>query len=134
MDFLMIQNHFFPDFKQWIEEMLDPRHQSYTIYTQKDLVYMGILKNICSIESMRQMDEKFNEDICIKTMQKITGNQKLEEIPHYDTLNYYLERLSPECLSVLRKKMITSLIRGKQFYRGRLLRKYCRVRQMENRK
>lgn len=62
VDFLMIQNHFFPNFKQWIEEMLDPRHPSYTIYTQKDLVYMGILKNICSIESMRQMDEKFNED------------------------------------------------------------------------
>ena len=127
VDFLMIQNHFFPDFKQWIEEMLDPRHPSYTIYTQKDLVYMGILKNICSIESMRQMDEKFNEDTCIKTMQKMTGNQKLEEMPHYDTLNYYLERLSPECLSVLRKKMITSLIRGKQFYRGRLLGKYWRV-------
>ena len=34
VDFLMIQNHFFPNFKQWIEEMLDPRHPSYTIYTQ----------------------------------------------------------------------------------------------------
>jgi ribosomal protein S24E len=48
-------------------------------------------------------------------------------MPHYDTLNYYLERLSPTCLSDLRKKMITSLIRGKQFNRGRLMGKYWRV-------
>lgn len=57
----------------------------------------------------------------------MSGNQKLNEMPHYDTLNYYLERLSPDCLSDLRKKMITSLIRGKQFNRGRLLGKYWRV-------
>ena len=48
-------------------------------------------------------------------------------MPHYDTLNYYLERLSPECLCELRKKMITSLIRGKQFNRGRLQGKYWKV-------
>ena len=48
-------------------------------------------------------------------------------MPHYDTLNYYLERLSPECLSGLRRKMIKCLIRGKQFNRNRLLGKYWRV-------
>ena len=51
----------------------------------------------------------------------------LKEMPHYDTLNYYLEKLSPECLSDLRKKMVKSLLRGKQFYRSRLLGKYWRV-------
>ena len=48
-------------------------------------------------------------------------------MPHYDTLNYYLERLSPECISALRKKMVTSLIRGKQFDKGRLQNKYWRI-------
>ena len=48
-------------------------------------------------------------------------------MPHYDTLNYYLEKLSPECLSGLRKKMVTALIRGKQFNKNRLLGKYWRV-------
>lgn len=109
VDFLMVQNHFFKELGKWIEEMKDPRNASYTTYKQTDLVYMGILKNVCSIESMRQMEEKFNESVCA------------------DTLNYYLERLSPECLSELRKKMTTSLIRGKQFYRNRLVGKYWRV-------
>ena len=48
-------------------------------------------------------------------------------MPHYDTLNYYLEKLSPDCLSDLRKKMVVSLIRGKQFNKNRLLGKYWRV-------
>lgn len=34
-------------------------------------------------------------------------------MPCYDTLNYYLEKLSPECLSELRKKVVVSLMEGK---------------------
>jgi len=127
VDFIMIQNHFFKDFKKWIGEMADPRNQSYITYSQVDLVYLGVLKNVCSIESMRQMEETFNETECANTLRLLSGNKKLEEVPHYDTLNYYLEKLSPECLSELRKKMVTSLIRGKQFYNNRLLGKYWRV-------
>ena len=69
---------------------------------------------------MRGMDENFNEENCIGTLRILSGNKKLNEMPHYDTLNYYLERLSPECVSALRKKMVTSLIRGKQFNKGRI--------------
>lgn len=127
VDFMGIQNHFFKELPEWIEEMNDPRNQSYISYTQSDLIYMGMLKNICSIESMRQMEEQFNEDTCIETLGILSGHRELKEMPHYDTLNYYLERLSPECLSELRRKMVLSLIRGKQFYRGRLLKRYWRV-------
>ncbi len=127
VDFIKVVKHFFKNLNQWIEGMTDPRHPSYSIYTQNDLVLMGVMKNVCSIESMRQMDEKFNEETCIDTMRILAGNKELEEMPHYDTLNYYLERLSPECLSELRKRMVNSLIRGKQFYNNRLLGKYWRV-------
>ena len=77
----------------------------YNAYTQADPVYMGILKNVCAQHSMREMEENFNKETCIDTLRILSGNQKLEEMPHYDTLNYYLERLSPECLSGVRKKM-----------------------------
>lgn len=127
VDFIMIQTHFFKDLKRWIEEMVDPRNPSYSIYTQSDFIFMGILKNVCSVESMRQMEEKFNEEICIDTLRLMSGDKNLKEMPHYDTLNYYLERLSPKCLSDLRRKMIISLIRGKQFYSNRLLGKYWKV-------
>lgn len=127
VDFMMVSNHFFHSLRDWIMEMDDPRNQSYITYTQADLVYIGILKNVCAQHSMREMEENFNRENCIDTLRILSGDEKLEEMPHYDTLNYYLERLSPECLSGLRKKMITSLIRGKQFNKNRLLGKYWRV-------
>jgi hypothetical protein len=127
VDFIMLTKHFFKNLNQWLEEMIDPRNKSYITYTQTDLGYMAILKNILSQFSMRQMEENFNEEICIDTLRIMSGDKNLEEMPHYDTLNYYLERLSPACLSEVRKKMVTSLIRGKQFSRGRLIGKYWRV-------
>lgn len=127
VDFMMVMNHFFHSLREWILEMDDPRNQSYIKYTQADLGYMAILKNVCGQHSMREMEENFNKETCIDTLRILSGHQTLEEMPHYDTLNYYLERLSPECLSELRRKMVTSLIRGKQFNRNRLLGKYWRV-------
>ena len=127
VDFMMVTNHFFHSLREWMLEMEDPRNPSYITYTQADLTYMGILKNICGQYSMREMEENFNHENCITTLQILSGNRKLEEMPHYDTLNYYLEKLSPDCLSELRKKMVKSLIKGKQFHRNRLLGKYWRV-------
>lgn len=127
VDFMMVTNHFFHELRDWIAEMDDPRNPSYITYQQTDLNYLAILKNVCGQYSMRLMEESFNNENCIRTLSLMSGNQELEEMPHYDTLNYYLERLSPECLSELRKKMVVSLIRGKQFNKNRLLGKYWRV-------
>ena len=127
VDFMMVTNHFFHDLKDWIAQMDDPRKQSYVTYQQTDLNYMAILKNICGRYTMRAMEESFNNENCIRTLSLMSGNTGLNEMPHYDTLNYYLERLSPECLSGVRKKMVVSLIRGKQFHKNRLLGKHWRV-------
>lgn len=127
VDFMMVTNHFFKALKEWICEMDDPRNQSYITYTQSDLNYMAILKNVCGQHSMREMEENFNKENCIDTLRLLSGNQRLDEMPHYDTLNYYLENLSPDCLCDLRKKMVAGLIRGKQFNRNRLMGKYWRV-------
>lgn len=127
VDFAQVKHHFFKEFPDWLNEMTDPRNESYIKYRQSDLVTLGIMKNVCGIESMRQMNEKFNETVCIQTLSILSGNKQLEELPDYGTLNYYLAQLSPECLSDLRKKMITTLIRSKSFNRARLLGKYWRV-------
>ena len=127
VDLMMIVNHFFKDLPRWIDEITDPRHGSYVTYTQTDLVYMGLLKNMCGIKSMCEMEEQFNEENCIATLRILSGDSQLEEMPHKDTLNYYLERLSPECLSDIRKRMIKSLIRMKSFGSGRLLGRYWRI-------
>lgn len=127
VDFMKIMHHFFKELPQWINAMDDPRNPSYTTYTQADLVFMGILKNVCSVKTMRSMEENFNEETCIRTLRILSGDPNLNEMPHYDTLNYYLEKLSPSCLADIRKRMIKRLIRNKSFYRGKLLGKYWRV-------
>lgn len=53
---------------------------------------------------MREMEENFNKENCIDTLRLLSGNQRLDEMPHYDTLNYYLENLSPDCLCKLKKR------------------------------
>ncbi len=58
---LFIIKHFFKHLPEWIEEMTDPRNQSYITYTQADYIYMGILKNICGVKTMHSMEELFNE-------------------------------------------------------------------------
>ena len=88
---------------------------------------MGILKNVCSVESMRQMEDLFNEENCIRTLALLSGDNTLDEMPHSDTLNYYLERLSPECLSALRTKMVKQLIQNKVGAKARLMGKYWRI-------
>lgn len=72
--------------------MADPRNPSYITYTQSDLVCMGVLKNVCSVLTMKSMEEQFNEEECIRTLKIFSGDQNLEEMPHCDTLNYYLEK------------------------------------------
>ena len=127
VDFIKVQRHFFKDLNTWIGEMEDPRHESYTTYTPQDLVWLGILKNVCGVESMRQMNEKFNEENCIDTLSFSAGDEGLEELPDFTTLNNYLERLSPCCLSDLRRKMVKGLIRSKAFLKNRLLGRYWPV-------
>lgn len=127
VDLIRIMYHFFKKLPQWIDEMKDPRNPSYITYTQSDLVFMGILKNICAVKTMRSMEEKFNEENCIDTLRILSGDERLEEMPHSDTLNYYLEKLSPKCLADIRKQMVKSLIRMKSFNRAKLMGKYWRV-------
>ena len=73
--------------------MTDPRNPSYVSYTQADLVFMGILKNVCAQVSMREMDGNFNDETCIATLSQMSEDRNLKAMPHYDMLNYYLERM-----------------------------------------
>ena len=122
VEIMMLTHHFFKELPLWLNEMTDPRNPSYTTYSQADLVLMGVLKNMCAVKSMRSLEEEFNEDPCIDTLRILSGDHGLSEMPHADTLNYYLK-----CLAGVRKKMIKSLIRKKSFYRSKLQEKYWRV-------
>lgn len=126
-DILRIWFHYFSDLTDWIEQMDDPRNTAYITYTQSDLVTLGIMKNICSVESMRGMDENFNEDECILNLSRITGGARHENMPDHGTLNYYLEKLSPQAFREVRTKMVGALLRSRIFEDSRIAGMHWRV-------
>jgi len=114
-EFLKIQAHYFPDLIADIKKVMDGRNQSYITYEIEVIIYMMILKNICSIKSMQEMNDEFNEDECIKNLYKILGLEEKDYLPHYVTVNECLSKLDNGELEKIRKKMIYNLIRKKSF-------------------
>ena len=119
IDFAKIQNHFFPNFIKDLGNVDEPRKEKYTDYTSEELLYPVILKNSCTIETMRQMTEWFGDANCASNLEKLMG-RKIENIAHYDTINNFLERLDINELSNIKVGMIRSLIRNKSFYQARM--------------
>lgn len=119
VDFYRIQKHMFPELVDRLGAVNDPRHQSYTVYGSEILLYQGVLKNIFSLHTMRQMTEWFNDDNCRINLEKLTG-RTLNELPHYDTINDFLEVLPPQELDGIKTEMLRKLIRTKDFYPARL--------------
>ena len=93
VDMMRIIQHFFAGLSSWLDEMDDPRNQSYILYTQSDLVWMGLLKNMRAVKTMRSMEDSFHTETCMETLKLLSGHRELEETPHSDTLNYYPGKL-----------------------------------------
>lgn len=119
IDFARIQRHMFPNLIRKLGTVEDPRHQSYVIYDTDMLLYPVILKNIFSLHTMRGMSNWFYDGNCRANLGKLLGKD-IPELPHYDTINDFLEVLPPEELERIRTEMVRQLIRSKNFYPARL--------------
>jgi len=126
-EFEKIIQHFFKGFQKSLGKVEDGRHSSYISYPAELILYQMILKNAVDIRSMRGMSEEFNQEKCIENLRIALKLKKLEEIPHYDTVNDFLSKLAPENLERIRKQMIVSLLKKRCLEGGRILRKYWHV-------
>ena len=70
------------------------------------------------------MTDEFNKDECIENLGKCLGNEQLEELPHYDTINNFLSRLKPSELEYIRTYMIKQLLKKRCFDSYRIDEKY----------
>ena len=120
-EFLKIQAHYFPDLIEDIKKVMDERNQSYVTYEIEVIIFVMILKNICSIESMQEMNEAFNEDTCVKNIYRVLGLEEKDYLPHYVTINECLSKLDNKELEKIRKKMIYGIIRKRSFEYGKFL-------------
>ncbi len=122
-EFVKLQKHFFKDLKKRLESVKDPRHKSYIEYGSEIILFSVLMKNSCGIASMTSMTEQFNKNECIENISMVLGC-KLEELPHYDTINNFLCCLEPLEIEKIRDYMIKELFKKRSLEGFRLLGKY----------
>lgn len=97
----------------------DPRHPSYTEYSNKVMLGTVFYKGIAGIKSMQGMTYEFNQEMVVKNLLWFMGEKEKEYLPHAVTVNEYLARLDPDGLQKVQQKQVYGLIRSKAFYDAR---------------
>jgi hypothetical protein len=117
VQFLRIQRHFFKDLVQKFKNVKDPRRKGSIVYPPELIFLVLMLKQAAGLKSMRDIDREstFNSEEVRDNLLNSLGIDFLDELPHYDTINNFLEKLQPEELEKIRIYMIRRLIENKVF-------------------
>ena len=122
-----ILRHFFPGLIPLLKQIKDSRHQSYITYENQVILYVRILAAAFHIGSMRKITVNFNSRVCIENFKQTMGLTELAELPHWKTINDYLEQLDPKELEVIIPKLVSRLIRMHTFDDSRIRGKYWQI-------
>lgn len=110
IEFLKIKRHFFKELTSKLKKVKDSRKKGYVIYGTEVILFTLMLKQAANLTSMRQLTAGFNTETAIHNIGTALGISGLEELPHYDTINNFLEKLEPTELESIRLYMIRSLM------------------------
>lgn len=111
--------HFFPEFRKWLRNIDDPRNKNSIDYSSVVMLWVGIMLFLLKLTARRQNNYKMNTEQFIKNLSMLTKSG-LKSIPHGDTLEYLMEKLSPEELEKTITKMINRLLRMKSLSKFRM--------------
>lgn len=111
----MVRQKYCPNLFSDFAGTKDPRHQSYTTYSTKELLGTVFYKGIAGIESMQSMTYEFNKERVTENLFHFMGEKEKPYLPHAVTVNEYFERLEPEELQKIQQKQVYELIRRKTF-------------------
>ena len=98
------------------EQLSDSRQQGKVTYNMKVICVTRLFGLLCGLTSMNSLTNKFNNQFTIDTLSKIT-NTKLDDLPHYDTINDVFDDLDIDELRKIQKYIVYTLIRSKMFDR-----------------
>lgn len=104
------------------DDLTDARQKGKVTYDMKVICTTRLFALLCGLTTMNSMTNKFNNELTIETLAKIT-NTNLDELPHYDTINNVFDDLNIDELRKIQKYIVTALIRSKMFdkfrYKGK---------------
>lgn len=114
-------DHFFPEFKAWIDLIDDPRFLPLVVYHKRFLVWWGLSLFLCKLSSRRQLDYQFNSDApaVLANLNRLAGTAQ-DSRPVNQTLEYFLEQIGSAPIAGLRQRMVQRLIRMKALDAARL--------------
>ena len=118
--------HFFPELMTQLKGVTDPRHRSYIRYENHVILMTRILAAIFYISSMRKASEEFNNEKMISNIGYLCGRE-LEEVPYWETINRYLEKVPDEDLQEVICKLVKGLLRSRAFEQARIRNRYWQV-------
>jgi hypothetical protein len=102
--------HYFRAFFQWINQIPDWRESKKSSYSVQDIIAAGLAIFLLKLESRRG----FNEQRGRKEFDtNVAGLLHAQQLPHGDSINYFLKELDPKHLEEIRKKMVYQLLRNK---------------------
>lgn len=119
-----IQKRFCPELFSMFASVKDPRHQSYIDYSIKTMLGTMYYKCIGGIESMQEMNRKFNDENVCRNLYHFMGEKVKEYLPHGVTENEFLSRLDPKELESIQQKIVYNMIRRKTFKDARVFKKW----------
>lgn len=115
------QQKYYPELFQRFGQTKDTRHQSYIGYTNRIMLGTLYYKGIAGLSSMQEMTREFNEDEVVKNLYRFLGSREKEYLPHYVTMNEYLEKLDPAELENIQSDLVYRMIRRKSFNDAKVL-------------
>ena len=123
----LIRQHF-PDLLPLLKQLPDPRNQSYITYPAVVLLMTRILSSIFYISSMRKTSEELNSDTMIENIWELCGEKPTaEDLPYWETINRYLEKLDPDGLQETVNRLCCRLLRSRAFEDARIRGKYWQI-------
>lgn len=120
--------HYFPDLLPLLKQLPDPRNQSYITYPGVLLLMTRILSSLFYTSSMRKISEEFNSEIMIKNVWTLCKEKAVvDELPYWETINRYLEKLEPEYLQDVINCLCRRLLHSRVFDDMRIRGKYWQI-------
>ena len=113
-ELMKIINKYLPQLTSMLSELTDKRNKSYITYKIKTIIMTRLFALICGITTMSEMNRRFNTESAIKNLSSIC-NQKLKEIPDWQTIQDVIEDLDINEIESIRKHIVKTLIRSKMF-------------------
>jgi len=126
-EMVRIIQHFFPELIASLRAIDDPRNQSYVRYKSEVILMVRILAAVFRIGSMRKTTEEFSSEESIRNVSILLRSEEQEELPHWSTINDYLEKANNEEIEEIIQKVIYRIIRMRTFEGSRLRGKYWQI-------